>query len=263
MARVFSVAVAPTGARRSKADHAALPVSSGEIAATARSCFDAGADTLHLHVRRNDGRHSLDAGRYRDAMAAIAEAAPDMAIQITTEAAGIYDVSDQFSCLRQLSPEAASVSVREMAQDEATAKKLYAFAGEAGTDIQHILYSVGDIARLRTWTDTGVIPKYMRSAIFVLGQYTPPVAGRPEDLLPLLSGATKLDLNWSVCAFGQDELACASAALKAGGNVRVGFENNTQLPNGRPARDNAELVALTVNEGLSLGLSHPPPRKAA
>jgi len=263
MARSFSVAVAPTGARRSKADHPALPVTVQEIADTAVTCFDAGADMLHLHVRRSDGRHSLDVGQYREAIAAVAETAPNLAIQITTEAAEIYDVPDQLACLRQLAPRAASVSVREMARDEATAKRLYVHAAEAGTDIQHILYSADDIALLRTWTETGIVPKSMRSVLFVLGQYIPPVAGRPSDLLPFLSAAEKLDLSWSICAFGRNELACARAALQAGGNVRVGFENNTRLPDGRPARDNAELVALTVKEGLSLGLSHPPARKVA
>ncbi|MGB0967112.1 MAG: 3-keto-5-aminohexanoate cleavage protein, partial [Halocynthiibacter sp.] len=62
-------------------------------------------------------------------------------------------------------------------------------------------------------------------------------------------------LDWTICAFGPNELACARAALQAGGNLRVGFENNLHLPDGTLARDNAELVSLAVNEGRALGLT--------
>ena len=75
--------VAPTGARLSKSDHPGLPISPEEIAQTAKASALAGAHALHLHVRDAEGRHSLDAGRYREAMAAVAEAVPGMAIQVT------------------------------------------------------------------------------------------------------------------------------------------------------------------------------------
>jgi uncharacterized protein (DUF849 family) len=43
-------------------------------------------------------------------------------------------------------------------------------------------------------------------------------------------------------------------ALKHGGNIRVGFENNMQLPDGSVAPDNARLVAEAVQAGVKLGL---------
>ncbi len=254
MGHTFSVTVAPNGARRGKADHPALPVTTDEIARTAAKCYDAGAQAIHLHVRDEAGQHSLDAGRYREAISAIHNAAPDMAIQVTTESAGLYEVESQYDCLRQLTPDAASVSIREMARNEAIAKHLYAFCAEAQTQVQHILYNQSDISQLRSWVKQGVVPKTMRSAIFVLGQYSPPVHGRPEDLQHFLDASIDLNLDWTICTFGPNELACARAALQAGGNLRVGFENNLLMPDGSPARDNAEIVALTVNEGRKLGL---------
>lgn len=255
--------VAPNGARRNKSDHAALPLTIDEIAMTAKSCSDVGASTIHLHVRDADGNHSLDAGRYLDAMAAISQSAPDMAIQITTEAAGIFDVSAQFASLQQVCPDAASVSVCEMARDMATAKKLYAFATEAQINLQHILYTPQDVATLRTWMEQGTVLDHRPSVIFVLGQYAPTILARPDDLMPFLAASAGMDLDWSVCAFGPNELACVRTALTQGGSVRVGFENNTQMPDGSPARDNAALVALAVQQGLKLGLSHPISRKVA
>ena len=50
--------------------------------------------------------------------------------------------------------------------------------------------------------------------------------------------------RWSVCAFGAAELQCVTAAALLGGHVRVGFENNMQLPSGAIAADNAELVRV-------------------
>ena len=57
--REVLIAVAPNGARLSRRDHAALPLTSDEIAETALSCAQAGAVMIHLHVRDDEGRHCL------------------------------------------------------------------------------------------------------------------------------------------------------------------------------------------------------------
>lgn len=256
MSGKFSVTVAPNGARRNKADHPALPISVAETAQTAKACFAAGADCIHLHIRDDNGQHSLDAGRYKEAIAAINQAAPAMSVQITTEAAGVFDVPAQYACLKQVRPKAVSVSVREMARDVAVATKLYGFAAEAGIEVQHILYDITDVALLNKWWQSGIIARTMHSALFVLGQYQPPVLAQPKDLAAFLDATSDMKLNWTVCAFGQNELACMREALKHGGNIRVGFENNMHLPDGSVAPDNAELVALAVRAGMKLGL-HP------
>jgi len=74
-------------------------------------------------------------------------------------------------------------------------------------------------------------------------------------LHPVLSAAKGLQLDWSICAFGHHELACAAHAQKLGGHIRIGFENNLELPNGTPARDNAQLISLAIAQGNSLGLN--------
>jgi uncharacterized protein (DUF849 family) len=50
------LAVAPNGARKTKADHPALPMTPEEIAMTAAACHEAGAAMIHLHVRDPDGQ---------------------------------------------------------------------------------------------------------------------------------------------------------------------------------------------------------------
>ena len=67
----------------------ALPITPDEIAREAARCAEAGASLLHLHVRDDEGRHSLDAGRYRETIAAVRQSVGDaLVIQITTEAVG-------------------------------------------------------------------------------------------------------------------------------------------------------------------------------
>jgi uncharacterized protein (DUF849 family) len=99
------ICVAPNGARRTPADHAALPVTPSQIAREANACAEAGASVIHLHVRDDAGRHSLDAQRYRDAMGAIRQAVGErLLVQATTEAVGIYTRSSRWRCCASCGP---------------------------------------------------------------------------------------------------------------------------------------------------------------
>jgi uncharacterized protein (DUF849 family) len=86
----------------------------------------------------------------------------------------------------------------------------------------------------------------MNSVIYVLGQYQPMILAQPQDLQTYLTASKGIELNWAICAFGQNELLCASEALHRGGSIRIGFENNILLPDGSPAKDNAQTVALAA-----------------
>lgn len=237
------IMVAPNGARRMKTDHPALPLSASELADTARSCLAAGAQAIHLHVRGEDGRHSLDPGRYRDAIAAVNDAAPGMPVQITTESAGIFGVEEQAACLRELKPRYASVAVREMAQEPEIAARVYSDAAVQGTEIQHILYTPSCIELFLDWRKSGVIPDILNPVIFVLGRYHPPDHAVPDDLDAFLNAKPDDITDWTVCAFGPYEHACLLEAVRRGGKVRIGFENSISNADGVVWPDNAASVA--------------------
>lgn len=237
--------VAPNGARRTKDDHPALPMTLSEIVETARSCHAAGAHALHLHVREDDGTHSLDTGRYREALAELATAVPTLKVQITTEAAGIFDVPAQYKCLTEVAPRWASVSVREVARDAALAPKLYAACAEMGCEVQHILYDVDDIKLLQNWQLEGIVRPGQDSVLFVLGRYSAGQVSSPADLRPFRAAMPDVD-DWMVCAFGPDEHACLAAAAQEGGTLRVGFENSLTAEDGTPHVDNAASVAALL-----------------
>jgi uncharacterized protein (DUF849 family) len=245
------IMVAPNGARRTKADHPALPMTVPELAETAAACLAAGAAAMHVHVRNEAGAHVLDAGRTAEAIAAIRDRTDGrMLVQVTTEAVGRYSPSEQMDLVRSLRPAAVSVGLREILGDgEATASAFFAWAAGEGIAVQHILYDRGDLdrfAELHRRKSVGDVAQ--PRLLFVLGRYAPGQESRPEDLDAFLDGLEQHGLSadavWSVCAFGRGETAALAAALARGGHVRVGFENSLWHADGRVARDNAERVAV-------------------
>lgn len=237
--------VAPTGARRSKADHPALPMSLSEIIKEAVACNKEGADALHLHIRDEAGAHSLDPARYKVALDALHEAMPEMRVQITTESAGVFGVAEQLSCLETLVPGWASVSVREIARAPQLAERLYHGCAERGTELQHILYDVRDLTQLQKWLADGTILPQQTSVIIVLGRYDGTHDASPADLDPFLQ-ANKTGMDWMACAFGPKEHACLAAAAARGGSLRVGFENSLTRSDGTPHASNATSVARLI-----------------
>lgn len=235
------IMVAPNGARRTRAEHPALPVTTAQIIQTAIACHTAGADGLHLHVRDNEGVHTLDAGRYLEALDGLSSALPDMPVQITTEAAGLFDVEAQLACLGAVKPSWASISLREIARTPALADRVYGTCAANGTKLQHIVYDPSDMALLRDWLSCGIVRSDQTDMIFVLGRYTDGQTSAPSDLRPFLQ-ANNNDARWMACAFGQNEHACLIEAAQHGGDLRVGFENNMLDKDGRPYPDNAASV---------------------
>jgi len=114
LASLPPIMLAPNGARRTRADHPALPMTIPETVEAARAGFAAGAGALHAHVRDETGAHVLDAGLYRELIAEMARAVPDMPVQITTEAVGRYSPADQRAVVRAVGPVAVSVCLARL-----------------------------------------------------------------------------------------------------------------------------------------------------
>ncbi len=251
------VAVAPNGARKTKSHHARLPITPDELAQCAADCQAAGASMLHLHVRDAAGRHSLLPDHYRAAIAAIrARVGDDLIIQTTTEAGGRYRPPEQMRSVLELAPEAVSLAIRELFADPAEHASAAAFVADLarrGTMVQYIVYGPNDVAHCARLHAEGVIPGRRPQLLFVLGSYAEQRAGRPGELLPMLA-ALPAGWSWSLCAFGETELRCVTAAALLGGHTRVGFENNLHLATGAVAADNAELVRQTVRALQCVGL---------
>ena len=237
---------APNGARLLKADHPNVPLSSEELADCAESLLHLGASVLHLHVRDSQGHHSLDAGRYREALAAIRERVGDrLVLQVTTEAQGMYDPHQQMALVRELRPEAVSLALRELCPDRQSEDEAGEFFREiraGGTWPQYILYDAGEAARFDALRQEGFFGTGQPCALAVLGRYSDSTEGSKAGLEKFVASARLEEFPWAVCCIGHREGEVARRAAELGGHIRVGFESNRFLPDGRIARDNAHLI---------------------
>ncbi|GGH29466.1 Uncharacterized conserved protein, DUF849 family [Cribrihabitans marinus] len=243
------IMVAPNGARRQKSDHPALPVTLNEMLETAAACHAAGADGLHLHLRDADGGHLLDVDSYRTALRALADAVPDLAVQITTEAVGIYAPEVQRRVALGTGADMVSVAIREMCRDpQDVARAFYADCAARGIAVQHILYDLADADLLAGVIGDEALRDQALQLIYVLGRYSKNQTSEPSDLDPFLAWLQerKLSPDWAICAFGPGETDCLLRAARHGGKCRIGFENSLWNRDGSLARDNAERVSELV-----------------
>ena len=77
------ITVAPTGAETAKADCPQLPTTLEELVATARECEAAGAAMIHVHIRDDEHRPTLDGGRLKATVDALREST-DLVVQLST-----------------------------------------------------------------------------------------------------------------------------------------------------------------------------------
>ncbi|WP_068312114.1 3-keto-5-aminohexanoate cleavage protein [Polycladidibacter hongkongensis] len=251
---------APNGARRGKADHAALPVSIAETVECAAQVRAAGADALHAHVRDANGEHVLDAGLYGELLQELSQQQKDLVVQITTEAVGRYTPQQQAELVQAVMPRAVSVALREMLPEGGDAdvgKRFYAFAKEAGIALQHILYAPEDFARLQHLQATGQLPANYGSHLYVLGRYAKDQQSDPADLVGFLhQRSVQADAPaFMTCAFGTMETASIAATMAVGGHGRIGFENSLWNGDGERARDNAQRIAEVAQLRRTMGFS--------
>ena len=252
------VMAAPNGSRWSKKDHPALPVTNEEIVQEAVRCHNAGATIVHVHVRDSEGNHVLDVGLYRELLQEISRQAPNLLVQITTEAVGRYTPKEQKNIVCSVMPEMASVALKDMVlnrADEREAAKFYAWAAEVKIHIQHLLYDVEDVRYYRVLRSRGVIPNKPTGALFVLGRYSDKLLADRDDLPPMLKAAGPMVNPWFSCAFGQTEHDCMKLVMQNGGHPRIGFENNFVHANGEVAAGTHKIVAETLETAKSLGLT--------
>jgi len=238
------LAVAPNGARKTKADHPKIPLNSIEIAQTANDCLTVGASMMHLHVRNSeDNSHSLSVELYADAIEAINDKCKqEMFVQVTSEAVGIYSPEEQFEMIHALKPTAVSIGLREIKSlDESIIHEHFVQMREANVHPQIILYNEYDLENYHDWLRRKVLPGNAYPILLVIGKPTP--EGSFENSYLTETNVENLQASsWMICAFGENEFAAAKLAASLGGHIRIGFENNSVLADGSDAEDNAALI---------------------
>ncbi|MGF1892735.1 3-keto-5-aminohexanoate cleavage protein [Vibrio campbellii] len=255
----IAIIVAPNGARKTKQDHAQLPMNTEEMVAEAKACQTAGATMIHLHARDVQGRHSLEVDDNLEIYHAVKAAVGNsMIVQLTTEAVGMYSPQQQMALIKVVKPEAASFALCELIPDEKSEEQGFAFfdwVAAQGILSQIILYDQADIERYFSLRDRGVLPKHNQHALVVLGRHHEAQQSSPWDLRALyLERFIEENVRCAVCAFGTREQDCLTHAMLLGLDVRVGFENNHLSSDGQLAKNNAEQVQRLKEVSELLGV---------
>jgi uncharacterized protein (DUF849 family) len=239
---------------RTKAEHAAVPVSPEEQAADVLECLRAGAQAIHLHVRSATGRESLDGDDVARTLSTIRSActragidAGERRIGITT---GLWILPDPEERLRtatswEVLPDFVSVN----------------FVEEGAIELARLLLSRGvDIEA--GLSDPSAAAVFLQSelpadCIRVL------IEPQEQDLDQAIENVNRIEklLDESPCGLprvlhGTDATTwpMLSEALTRGYFVRIGFEDTFVLPDGTSASTNAELVSAAVKRIAEFGL---------
>ena len=240
------ITVAPTGAETDKSDAPALPVTLGELVATAKACEAAGAGLIHVHIRDADARPTLDLGRLTETVQALREGT-DLVVQLSTGGA----VTDPFEHrLRVLDadPDSCSLTCGTVNFGSDVFMNPWDFMVELYRKTQALevvpefeLFDLGHVAALNRLLDTEGLPYGGKvHCDLVLGV----PGGAPGTTESVVTMARMLPegATWSATGVGRSTMPVALAALSAGGHLRVGMEDTLTYAPGRPVRDNAELV---------------------
>jgi uncharacterized protein (DUF849 family) len=248
MADPFIIMSAPNGARRQKSDHPALPITPRELAACAEEVADAGASILHLHVRDDQGQHSLDVERYRAALAAIYDAVADrLIIQITSEAVGRYSRAEQMQMVRALKPSAVSLALRELCPTDEEVSALAEFVAWMKAERmfpQYILYNQDDYTRFENYRRKGLFLNDSPFVLFVLGRFQGSANEAGRSSAVFRENITRAPFPWSVCGFKLNEFQAIPHAASHGGHIRVGFENNIWKKNNDLLGGHTQMIEL-------------------
>lgn len=217
--------------------HPALPLSSADAARAAVAVVAAGAGAIHMHPRGGDGRQSLAASSVGAAVAAVRAAVPGVPVGTTTIASIEPDAAARLAAVQawQVRPDFVSLNLSETGVAE-LAEALFA----ADIGIEAGIWSVEDARRLAGF---GWGNRCVRILIELVRERT------VEDALAA-AGAIVAELD--AAGIGTPRLLHGGGstawpllrdALARGYDVRIGLEDTLTLPDGTPARDNAELVA--------------------
>jgi uncharacterized protein (DUF849 family) len=256
------ITVAPTGAESEKSAVPALPVTLDELVTTAKECQAAGAAVIHVHIRDDQARPTLDLPRLRDTVAALREAT-DLIVQLSTGGAVTDSFGDRLAVL-DAAPDACSLTCGTVNFGEEVfhnpypfIRDLYSRTQELGVVPEFELFDFGHIATLhRLLAGHGAPHGGHVHCDLVMGV----PGGMPGDAATLTQAVSALPegATWSATGIGRTTLPVMFAALAAGGHLRVGMEDTVSFARGRPVTGNAELVERAATLA---GLAQRPPMR--
>ena len=271
----ITCAVTGSGGTQDRSPH--VPRSPEQIANSAIDAAKAGAAIVHCHVRDPEtGAPARDLALYREVTERIRDADVDVVLNLTAGMGGdmvfgsteaplpvneagtdMVGATERMAHIAECLPEICTLDCGTMN---------FAEADYVMTNTPGMLRAMGGMM-----TELGVKPEieafdtghlWFAKELVKEGTLTAPALvqlcmgvpwGAPNDLNTLMAMVNNVpdDWTWSAFSLGRDQMAYVAAAVLAGGNVRVGLEDNLWLDKGVLAT-NAQLVerAVSIIEGM-------------
>lgn len=270
----ITCAVTGSGGTQDRSPH--VPRSPKQIADSAIAAAKAGAAVVHCHVRDPEtGAPSRDLGYYREVTDRIRDSEVDMVLNLTAGMGGdivfggvesplptvdgtdMVGATERVAHVAECLPEICTLDCGTMN---------FAEADYVMTNTPGMLRSMG-----KMMTDLGVKPEieafdtghlWFAKELVKEGVLAPDALvqlcmgvpwGAPDDLNTFIAMVNNVPDEWTFSAFslGRNQMAYVAAAVLAGGNVRVGLEDNLWLDKGVLA-ENWQLVerAGTIIENM-------------
>jgi 3-keto-5-aminohexanoate cleavage enzyme len=259
------ITAAVVGAEVTRAQSPAVPYTPEEIARAAVEAGRAGAAVVHLHARWPDGRPSQEAAHFREIIDRIRSAGSEVVIQCSTGGAVGMALEERLGALVP-GAEMGTLNMGTMnfgddvfVNARPDIVKVAARLRERGLVPECELYDAGMLETLRWLLDRGhLAPPY--HAQLVLG--VPGGMAATERSARFLLEGLPAGVHWSIAGVGRAQLPMAELALRLGGHVRVGLEDNLYVSKGVLARGSDELVSRAVELAAAAGRTPASPGEA-
>jgi len=278
----ITCAVTGSGDTPSRSDK--VPVTPAEIAAAAVEAARAGAAVAHIHVRDPEtGKGSRDPKLYREVVERIRDSSVDMVLNLTAGMGGdlvlgsteapfppdpagtdMAGATERLAHVAELRPEICTLDCGTMNFGEGdyvmtnTPAMLKAMARQIqalGVRPEIEVFDTGHLLLAQWLKAQGVIddPVMIQLCMGILW-------GAPDDLGTFKAIVDNVPADWTFSAFsiGRNQLPFAALAVVAGGNVRVGLEDNLWLGKGELATNGALVErAAAIVRGMGARLMAP------
>jgi uncharacterized protein (DUF849 family) len=248
------ITVAPTGAETSKEDCPQLPTTLDELIETARRCQSTGAAMIHVHIRDEHHRPTLDLGRLTDTVDAL-HAETDLVVQLSTGGSVHDPLGDRLRVL-DAQPDACSLTMgtTNFGDDVFSnpwpfITELYQLTQEREVVPEFELFDLGHVASLQRLLTKFGLPYGGRVHVDLVMGVPGGMPGTADALVAAVAALPEEVTSWSATGIGRSTLAVALASLSKGGHLRVGMEDVLTLSRGVPVEHNEQLVDRVVQLG--------------
>ncbi|MGL5825346.1 MAG: 3-keto-5-aminohexanoate cleavage protein [Nocardioides sp.] len=248
------ITVAPTGAETAKADCPQLPTTLAELITTAIACEAAGASMIHVHIRDDDHRPTLDLGRLQATVEALRDST-SLVVQLSS-GGSVHDPLENRLRVLDAEPDSCSLTMGTTNFGDDVFMnpwpfvcELYQLSQEREVVPEFELFDLGQVHALSRLLDRYGLPYGGQVHCDLVMGVPGGMNGTADALVAAVAALPEATTSWSATGIGRSTLAVMFAALSKGGHLRVGMEDVLTVARGVPVESNAQLVERAAEAG--------------